>query len=281
MAITGRLQELSLPTLIEMICTEQRKTALVVRHERLEEGVLFFEDGEIVHARVGSLVGADAVYHLLQWQNGAFHLGDQVRIPRRTINRPWRYLVLEGMKNHDEKSAGTARIRPNIPATPQQIAADEKLEMGVITLLSHFDYARSQLNDRGNWKRPPFILQTLGDMVNQLARFCQQNLPPGTITLEQTLALTGDNCPAVRLLQQHHNQLLTDVIINLYRNWSGEADGRTRMFTELCQGLSDIQQSFFAHIIGAFHSLSLAEQWRETCRAFAEELNQDLVKVMF
>ncbi len=281
MAITGKLQEMSLPTLIQMICTEQRKAALVVRHERLEEGVLFFEDGEIVHARLGSLVGADAVYQLLQWQNGAFHLGDQVRIPHRTINQPWRYLVLEGMKKLDEENVGAARLQQNVPLTPQQIAADEKLEMVVINLLSQFDYARSQLNDRGNWKRPSFILKTLCEMVNQLADLGRHGLPPGSITLEQALALTGDNRPAVRLLQQHNNQLLTDVIINLYNNWSGDAANRRRMFAELSQGLIDIQQSFFAHIIGTFHSLTLADQWRETCRAFWEELTQDLEKVKF
>lgn len=281
MAITGKLQEMSLPTLIQMICTEQRKAALVVRHERLEEGVLFFEDGEIVHARVGALVGADAVYQLLQWQKGAFHLGDQVRIPRRTVNQPWRYLVLEGMKKFDEENVGAARLQQNAPLTSQQKAADEELEMAVINLLSQLDYARSQLNDRRNRKRPSFVLQTLSDMVNKLAAFSRHGLPPGTINLEQALSMTGDNYPAVRLLQQHNNQLLSDVISNLHKNWSGDSASRRQMFTELCQGLVDIQQSFFAQIIGAFHSLSLADQWRETCRAFWEELTQDLKKVKF
>jgi hypothetical protein len=281
MAITGKLQEMSLPTLIQMICTEQRKAALVVRHERLEEGVLFFEGGEIVHARVGSLVGADAVYQLLQWQNGAFHLGDQVRIPRRTVNQPWRYLVLEGMKKLDEENVGAARLQQNAPLTPQQIAADEELEMAVINLLSQFDHARSQISARRNRKRPSFVLQTLSDMVNKLADYSQRDLPPGSITLEQALTLTSDNYPAVRLLQHQNNQLFIDVISNLYNNWSGDAASRRQIFTGLCQGLVDIQQSFFAHVIGAFHSLSLADQWRETCRAFWEELTEDLRKVKF
>jgi len=271
---------MSLLTLIQMICTEQRQAALVVRHQRLEEGVLFFEEGEIVHARVGSLVGAEAVYQLLQWQDGSFHLGEQVNMPRRTINAPWRYLVLEGMKKLDEEYVGAAELQPILPLTPQQIAADKALETAVINLLSQLEYARSQLGRR-NQKRPSFILQTISDIVNQLAAFSEKDLPSGTLSLTAALMMAGDNYPATRLAQQQGERLTSDVIINLYNNWSAGRDNRRRMFGELCQGLIEVQQSYFAQIISSFHSLTLAEQWRETCQAFLEDLSKDLANVTF
>ena len=80
MAIKGDLKDMSLPGLIQMICTEQRKAALLIRHNRVDEGALFFEGGEIVHARTGSLAGEEAVYHLLQWSEGTFQLLHSVRM---------------------------------------------------------------------------------------------------------------------------------------------------------------------------------------------------------
>lgn len=252
-----------------------------MRRRRAEEGALFFEDGELVHARAGSLEGEDAVYHLLQWTEGAFHLSDQPRIPRRTVHTSWHYLVLEGMKKVDEEQVGMGAAAPPMTLTPQQTAADEQLELQIINLLSQMEFARAKIASKKMRKRPSAALQNLAEMVNILAPFLEGNAPGNSHSLEKIIALSADSYPAIRLLRVHNNRLQPGVIVTLYQNWSASRADRNKMFTEMARGIVDIIESCFAYITSSFHSPATADQWRDTCLLFLAELTTVLQKVRF
>jgi len=99
----GSISGLQLPDLIQMNCLSQSTTALYVNKNN-RKGVLYFEDGQIVHAAVGDVVGEDAVYTILSWSSGDFRFVGGERSPRHTINKNWEYLLIEGMRKSDEMS---------------------------------------------------------------------------------------------------------------------------------------------------------------------------------
>lgn len=103
MAIEGTLKDMSLTTIIQLNCREQRRARVTV-HRGHESGTLYFADGQVVHATQGELRGENAVYALLEWQAGHFTIENNVSSPRRSIQMPWNALLLRGMKRVDEAS---------------------------------------------------------------------------------------------------------------------------------------------------------------------------------
>src|SRR3982751_6531934 len=101
MAVEGQLKDISLPSVVQMVCLERRTAELAVSRWG-EKGVIYVDKGDIVHARLGSLVGEKALYHLLTWADGEFRISDHVTVLARTIAVSWDHLLMEGMRRIDE-----------------------------------------------------------------------------------------------------------------------------------------------------------------------------------
>lgn len=64
MSLSGTPDDPSLPNLIQVISIERRRACVrMTSHGR--EGILLISDGELIHARLGGLVGEQAVYEPL------------------------------------------------------------------------------------------------------------------------------------------------------------------------------------------------------------------------
>ncbi len=114
MPLDGTLKDVSLPSLIQLQCNEQRRAQVRLTHaERTAE--LVFADGELIHASVttlaegagsATLTGDPAVFELLSWDEADFHVSDGLGVlPARTVNTPAHALLLEGLRQLDEKRA--------------------------------------------------------------------------------------------------------------------------------------------------------------------------------
>ena len=103
--VRGNLRSISLPNIVQISCTEREQARLRVRR-RGQEGYVFFTDGNVVHATLGSRVGEEAIYELLTWEGGDFELEMGVPAPERTVTTGWSGLLLEGMRRIDERAAG-------------------------------------------------------------------------------------------------------------------------------------------------------------------------------
>lgn len=110
-AVRGSLSMLSLPSIVQINCEERNEARLRLKH-RGQEGNIYFAEGNVVHAELGSQTGEEAVYGLLSWENGTFELEMGVSTPERTIEVGWSGLLLEGMRRIDERAAGD---RPHCP----------------------------------------------------------------------------------------------------------------------------------------------------------------------
>jgi len=108
-AVRGNLRSLSLPSIVQINCAERNQARLRLKRQG-SEGSLFFADGEVVHAELGSQVGEEVVYELLTWEDGDFELEMDVSSPERTITTGWSSLLLEGMRRLDEEAVGLERL---------------------------------------------------------------------------------------------------------------------------------------------------------------------------
>jgi hypothetical protein len=102
MALEGDLSDIELVDLIQLNCQSGERARLTARHAG-EESILYFADGDVVHAQLGALKGEEAAYALLEWETGTFELERDVPPPTRTITIPWSALLMEGLRQRDEK----------------------------------------------------------------------------------------------------------------------------------------------------------------------------------
>jgi DNA-binding response OmpR family regulator/predicted regulator of Ras-like GTPase activity (Roadblock/LC7/MglB family) len=107
--VRGNLRSMSLPSIFQVNCTERNQACLRIRRGR-QEGSIFFADGDVVHAELGSHVGEEAIYELLAWEDGEFELEMDVAAPERTVATGWSGLLLEGMRRLDEEAAGLEEL---------------------------------------------------------------------------------------------------------------------------------------------------------------------------
>lgn len=103
--VRGNLRSMSLASIFQINCTERNRARLSIRHGG-QEGRVYFADGDIVHAALGSQVAEEAIYEMLGWEDGDFEIEMDVPAPQRTVTAGWSGLLLEGMRLLDEQTAG-------------------------------------------------------------------------------------------------------------------------------------------------------------------------------
>ncbi len=106
-ALKGKPNNLQLTDIIQINCLGNLTCALKVSIDG-EEGEIYFQGGEIVHSQCGSLMGEEAFFKILGWQNGKFETRDQFQPPPQTINSDWQSLLLRGSQILDENMKGEA-----------------------------------------------------------------------------------------------------------------------------------------------------------------------------
>jgi hypothetical protein len=101
MALSGQLSDLSLAELIEFFCNQRKSGRLKVAYERAP-GYFYFDRGDLVDAKIGSLNGVEAIYYALTLANASFKFSPAFEPTKRTIHQPWTQVTLEGLRRLDE-----------------------------------------------------------------------------------------------------------------------------------------------------------------------------------
>jgi len=99
----GKIFGLQLTDIIQMNCLSRLTTVLIITRDG-ERGIIYLNEGEIIHAECGEKKGTDAFYKILSWQEGEFvsNIGDIP--PIQTIYQNWEHLLVEAMRRNDDKS---------------------------------------------------------------------------------------------------------------------------------------------------------------------------------
>lgn len=98
----GRVFGLTLTDIIQMNCLSRLTTALIITKDG-EKGIIYLNEGEVIHAECGDQKGTDAFYRILSWQEGEFISNIGVIPPVQTIHQNWEHLLVEAMRRNDEK----------------------------------------------------------------------------------------------------------------------------------------------------------------------------------
>jgi predicted regulator of Ras-like GTPase activity (Roadblock/LC7/MglB family) len=112
MALVGNLRDLKLPNLIQLNCMERNTAKLTVEHAG-KYGIVYFQEGQIVHAEYDPDIGEKALFRMLSLADGKFKVESGVRPPLITITTHWNSLLLDGLHQLDtlQSSAESKDVR--------------------------------------------------------------------------------------------------------------------------------------------------------------------------
>ncbi len=136
-ALAGNISHLPLPDLLQILALNGNSGAVYLRREaeEEEEGVIYFEEGKVVHAWAGPVAGTKALYRMLTWEDAAFRVipGDAGG-RKHTVDQPISSVMMDGMVWVDEWNrwkdrlpAPEATLRIN-GAKRQEVRADSVSE---------------------------------------------------------------------------------------------------------------------------------------------------------
>jgi hypothetical protein len=109
MSLKGTLADLGIVDLIQFPHSGRKSGELALRKDDLE-AKLYYEDGTLVHAVLGSASGIEALVGVIGWEEGSFEFSpDAPVIKSRTIELDLHRAVMQALKLHDERKLEEAQ----------------------------------------------------------------------------------------------------------------------------------------------------------------------------
>ena len=110
-----------------MCCLAGVSICVRVRQDK-DQGLLFIQDGDIVHAECGDMQGVEAFFTVLEWPSGQFETLEATPILNRSIKEPYQFLLMEAVRRSDER----AQERKETSAAEMVEAKPEKLKVLIV-----------------------------------------------------------------------------------------------------------------------------------------------------
>jgi hypothetical protein len=110
-SLDGNLEDFPLTDVLQLILMGERSGMLELERDRIS-AVIYFENGQAVHALSGDFSGEVAVFEVFNWKEGTFAFQTDVEPPTRTITMDCHNLILEAVRRLDEWD----KIRGLIPS---------------------------------------------------------------------------------------------------------------------------------------------------------------------
>ena len=101
----GAVAGLSLTDVIQLKGHNKYTGAISVEYGE-SKGVIYFVDGEIIHAEQGDETGEHAIYEIIKWPGGTFNMHPDMTSNVCTIHYRTDFLLLEALRRLDEENAG-------------------------------------------------------------------------------------------------------------------------------------------------------------------------------
>ena len=131
MAFQGSLKELPLADIVQLVAVSG-KTGMFSLTRAAERGVVYIQNGQITHAKVGDTEGEDAIYTLALWGQGDFQFSPGVESDARTITRSNTNLLMEAARRSDEWKILSKKI-PTTDSVPRLVSRDGMSEPVTLT----------------------------------------------------------------------------------------------------------------------------------------------------
>ena len=126
MDIEGNLEVMDLPTLIQFIGQEGSEAVIQLKNDA-KVGCIYLKSGLLCHAELTrndeiELAGEDAIYAMLGWPTGRFKVEKEIESPASTIEQPWDFVLMEGIRRLDEEQAPKEEIAQAESASEQNLS---------------------------------------------------------------------------------------------------------------------------------------------------------------
>lgn len=105
--IRGRLSEMNLIDLFQSLEHGQKTCALTLTKDS-ENCKMYFQEGQLHHAELGSIEGDEAVYRVAGWSDGSFQIDFNSRSSRKTTTRSTQSLLMEALRLLDEQNRNSS-----------------------------------------------------------------------------------------------------------------------------------------------------------------------------
>ncbi len=102
-AVTG----MSIADLLQIKGMARFTGRISIEHGR-NKGLVFFRDGDVIHAEMGGMEGRSAFDRIMQWGGGTFQADPKITTSRQTISDSLQFLLLDALRLSDEAKAGGA-----------------------------------------------------------------------------------------------------------------------------------------------------------------------------
>ena len=99
----GTLRNIQITDIIQMCCLAGASLSIRVTQDN-DQGTIYIEDGEIVHAECGTLAGIEAFFTILGWPSGQFETMEAPPTESPTIKEPCQFLLMEAARQVDERA---------------------------------------------------------------------------------------------------------------------------------------------------------------------------------
>ena len=116
MSFQGSIQELPVPDIIQLVSVSG-KTGMFTLVRGIERGYIYLKNGQMVHAKVGDLIGEEAIYALAIWSSGDFQFTPSEEADTVTIEKSNTSLLMEAARRLDEWKVLSRKI-PGVDFVP-------------------------------------------------------------------------------------------------------------------------------------------------------------------
>lgn len=107
--VSGRLAEMGLVEMVQILGVGMKTVKIALEHPppTVDNGSLFFQEGNIVHASTNTAEGNEAFYELVGWPpDTTFRIIPNEQPPERNVTVGNDFLILEALRRIDEAGAG-------------------------------------------------------------------------------------------------------------------------------------------------------------------------------
>lgn len=116
MSFQGSIQELPVPDIIQLVSVSG-KTGMFTLVRGSERGFIYLRNGQMVDARLGDLVGEEAVYALAIWSSGDFQFTQGEEPEAVSIQKSNTSLLMESARRLDEWKVLSRKV-PAVESVP-------------------------------------------------------------------------------------------------------------------------------------------------------------------
>lgn len=113
--VEGRLSQIPLADLLQLFHLNGKTGSIELSRKvgsQEERALVQLVEGNVVHARVGTVEGEKALFRLLAWSEGSFAFSPQTGAVAGRITTPTRALLLEGLRQLDEATRMARELPP-------------------------------------------------------------------------------------------------------------------------------------------------------------------------